>query len=326
VAKKTVDLTRAVEGRSPGKLAWDRFRQDRVAMVSLVFLGIILLTVAAAPLITGYFNVDPYSTDETAIDINNFGYPYGPWAGASWEHPLGVEPGTGRDIMARLLYGARISLLIATITAVLSIGIGVIAGLISGYFRGRTDAAIGRLVDFLLAFPSLFLIIALSRPMADRLQEFLGTDDRNFVTILLLIILLAVLGWASIARIIRAEVLSLREREFVLAASSLGASHIRIIFKELLPSLWPKALVFLSLSLPGFLTTEAVLSFLGVGIRPPHPTWGWMLQDSVRYFKNATVPAYFLFPGITLVVIVILFNLVSTGVNDALDPKIERNK
>ena len=324
MGKKTaVDPTAAVAGRSPAKLAWDRFRHDKVAMFALVLSIVIFFLAFGAPFITGLLGLDPLSRDKTAIDLNNVGLPLGPWSGASAEHPLGVEPGTGRDLFSRLLYGARISLTVATLTSVSAIGIGLIAGIVSGYFRGRVDATMGRLVDFLLAFPSLFLIIALSRPMADRLQDMTGIEDRNTVMVMLLIMLLSLLGWASMARLIRSEVLSLREREFVLAAQSLGASNSRIIFRELLPSLWPKVIIFLSLSLPGFLTTEAVLSFLGVGIQPPAPTWGVMLSDAVNY--AFVVPAYFFFPGLTLVVVVTALNLVGSGISDAFDPKLERN-
>jgi peptide/nickel transport system permease protein len=316
-------LETAVAGRSPAKLAWDRFRRNKVSMFALVLTVLIFLVAFSAPLITGWFGVDPYSRDKNAIDLINLGLPKGPWAGASWEHPLGVEPGTGRDLMARLLYGARISITIGLFTSIISISIGLVAGVVSGYFRGRVDSSIGRLIDFLLAFPALFLIIALSRPMADRLQEFTGIENRNTVMVMLLIILLSVLGWASMARVIRAEVLSLREREFVLAAQSLGASNSRIIFRELIPSLWPKAIIFLSLSLPGFLTTEAVLSFLGVGIAAPDPTWGLMLSDAVTYWS--VVPAYFFFPGFFLVTVVTALNLLGAGVSDAFDPKYQKS-
>ncbi len=319
-----VDTTQVIAGRSPSRLAWDRFRHNRVAMIALgVSIFFFLIAYLSSPILA-ILNLDPYAMDRDAIDLDNFNNPIGPWGGISSEHWLGVEPGVGRDVFARLIIGARTSITIATITSVLSIGIGMVIGLISGYFKGKVDEAIGRVIDLLLAFPTFFMLIAIARPLADRLQAALGVDDKNIATIILLVLLLTIFGWAGLARLIRSDVLSLREREFVLAAESLGASHRRIIFKELLPSLWPKAIIFLSLSLPGFLTTEAALSFLGIGIQEPMPSWGVMLEMAVA--KAYTVPTYFLIPATTLIILVTALNLVGTGVSDAFDPKLERNK
>lgn len=293
-------------------------------MVALgVSLFFFLAAFFATPILS-ILNISPYAIDRDAVDVNNFLNPIGPWGGISSEHWLGVEPGVGRDVFARLLLGARTSILIAIVTSVLSISLGMVMGLISGYFKGKVDEAIGRVIDLLLAFPTFFMLIAIARPLAERVQSLLGVEDRNIATIIILIVMLTIFGWAGLARLIRSDVLSLREREFVLAAESIGASHRRIIFKELLPSLWPKAIIFLSLSLPGFLTTEAALSFLGIGIQEPMPSWGVMLEMAVS--KAYTVPTYFLIPATTLIVLVTALNLVGTGISDAFDPKLERNK
>jgi peptide/nickel transport system permease protein len=292
-------------------------------MISLgISIFFFLIAYLSSPILA-ILDIDPYAMDRSAIDLDNFNNPIGPWGGISTEHWLGVEPGVGRDVFARLILGARTSITIATVTSVLSISIGMVIGLIAGYFKGKVDEAIGRVIDLLLAFPTFFMLIAIARPMAERLQVALGVDDKNIATIILLVVLLTIFGWAGLARLIRSDVLSLREREFVLAAESLGASHGRIIFKELLPSLWPKAIIFLSLSLPGFLTTEAALSFLGIGIQEPMPSWGVMLEMAVA--KAYTVPTYFLIPATTLIMLVTALNLVGTGVSDAFDPKLERN-
>jgi peptide/nickel transport system permease protein len=292
-------------------------------MISLgISIFFFLIAYLSSPILA-ILDIDPYAMDRSAIDLDNFNNPIGPWGGISTEHWLGVEPGVGRDVFARLILGARTSITIATVTSVLSISIGMVIGLIAGYFKGKVDEAIGRVIDLLLAFPTFFMLIAIARPMAERLQVALGVDDKNIATIILLVVLLTIFGWAGLARLIRSDVLSLREREFVLAAESLGASHGRIIFKELLPSLWPKAIIFLSLSLPGFLTTEAALSFLGIGIQEPMPSWGVMLEMAVA--KAYTVPTYFLIPATTLIILVTALNLVGTGVSDAFDPKLERN-
>ena len=312
-----------IAGRSPARLAWDRFRNNRVAMIALGVSIFFVVVAYSSPLILSLMNLDPYTIDRDAIDIEYFNYPKGPWGGISTEHIFGVEPGVGRDVFARLLIGARISITIATITSILSIGLGMIMGVISGYFKGKVDASIGRVIDFLLAFPFFFMIIAIMRPTADRIQSMTGIEDKNYVTIFLLIALLTIFGWAGLARLIRSDVLSLREREFVMAAESMGASRARIVFKEIMPSLWPKAIIFLSLSLPGFLTTEAGLSFLGIGIQEPMPSWGVMLDQSVRYANS--IPTYFLIPAAVLIVLVTALNLVGTGISDAFDPKLERN-
>ena len=315
--------TPVIAGRSPARLAVDRFRKDKVAMTGL-FISIFFFAVAflATPILA-ILSRDAYVIDRSAINLDYFNYPLGPWGGISTEHWLGVEPGVGRDVFARLLLGARTSITIAVITSVLSISLGMVIGVISGYFKGKVDEAIGRLIDLLLAFPTFFMLIAVARPMADRLQKLLGLEDRNVATIILLIVLLTIFGWAGLARLIRSDVLSISEREFVLAAESLGASRSRIIFKEIMPSLWPKAIIFLSLSLPGFLTTEAALSFLGIGIQEPMPSWGVMLDQAVRYAQS--IPTYFLIPAFTLIILVTALNLVGAGVSDAFDPKLERN-
>ena len=315
--------TPVIAGRSPARLAVDRFRKNKVAMTGL-FISVFFFAAAflATPILA-ILNLDAYVIDRSAINLDYFNYPLGPWGGISTEHWLGVEPGVGRDVFARLLLGARTSITIAVITSVLSISLGMVIGVISGYFKGKVDEAIGRLIDLLLAFPTFFMLIAIARPLADRVQQLLGLDDRNVATIILLIVLLTVFGWAGLARLIRSDVLSISEREFVLAAESLGASRSRIIFKEIMPSLWPKAIIFLSLALPGFLTTEAALSFLGIGIQEPMPSWGVMLDQAVRYAQ--AIPTYFLIPAITLVVLVTALNLVGAGVSDAFDPKLERN-
>ena len=315
--------TPVIAGRSPARLAVDRFRKDKVAMTGLVISIFFFAVAFLATPILAILSRDAYVIDRSAINLDYFNYPLGPWGGISTEHWLGVEPGVGRDVFARLLLGARTSITIAVITSVLSISLGMVIGVISGYFKGKVDEAIGRLIDLLLAFPTFFMLIAVARPMADRLQKLLGLEDRNVATIILLIVLLTIFGWAGLARLIRSDVLSISEREFVLAAESLGASRSRIIFKEIMPSLWPKAIIFLSLSLPGFLTTEAALSFLGIGIQEPMPSWGVMLDQAVRYAQS--IPTFFLIPAFTLIILVTALNLVGAGVSDAFDPKLERN-
>lgn len=316
----TVASSQEIPGRSLRQIAWARLRHDRTFIVSSIILIIIVLIAIFAPFLTSLMGIDPYALDGTAIDDSG-GKPIGPWGGASWDHPLGVEWGTGRDILARLLYGLRISLLIATLGTILTVVLGTIFGIISGYARGFTDTAISRFMDLILAFPFLLIILALSGAFTQRLTD-LGVPEGNPARITYLILVLGIFGWPYLARIVRGQVLSMREREFVEAAVAMGAGTPRILFKEILPNLWAPILVYATLLLPTFIATEAVLSFLGVGVLPPEPSFGAMLADSVQYFT--LVPSYLFIPGTVLVIVVVAFNLAGDSVRDALDPKAAR--
>jgi peptide/nickel transport system permease protein len=310
-----------VQGRSIWQIAWGRFRRDRTAMVCLVLLAIIVLIAIFAPAICTWIGVDPYALDPTAVDGNEAGKPIGPWGGVSAAHPLGVEWGTGRDILARLLYGLRVSLLIAVAGTLLTTIIGTVIGIVSGYSRGWADSVIGRIMDLILAFPFLLIILALSGALTERITS-LGVPEGNPSRITYLILILSAFGWPYLARIVRGQVLSLREREFVESAIASGAGTPRILFREILPNLWAPILVYATLTLPTYVATEAVLSFLGVGLLPPDPSFGVMLAESVKYFT--VVPSYLFIPGTLLVVLVVTFNLVGDGVRDALDPRAGR--
>lgn len=320
-ADKPAPAAQDVEGRSLWQIAWSRFRRDKTAMVCLGILIVIVLIAIFAPAICNLLGVDPYSLDPTAIDTNEAGKPNGPWGGASVDHPLGVEWGTGRDILARLLYGIRISLLIATAATILTTVIGTTIGIIAGYSRGWVDSTLGRFMDLILAFPFLLIILALSGALTERITS-LGVPEGNASRITYLIIILSVFGWPYLARIVRGQVLSLREREFVESAIASGAGTGRILFKEILPNLWAPILVYATLTLPTYIGTEAALSFLGVGLLPPEPSFGAMLSESVKYFT--VVPSYLFIPGVVLAIIVVTFNLVGDSVRDALDPRAGR--
>ena len=310
----------AVDGLSLRQLAWRRLKRDKTFIASSIVLIFIVLIAIFAPQITSLLGIDPYSLDGTAIDDSG-GKPIGPWGGASLEHPLGVEWGTGRDILARLLYGLRISLLIATSATILTVTLGTIFGIISGYARGFTDAAIGRFMDLILAFPFLLIVLALSGAFTQRLTD-LGVPEGNASRITYLILVLGIFGWPYLARIVRGQVLSMREREFVESAVSIGAGTPRILFREILPNLWAPIIVYATLLLPTYIATEAALSFLGVGVLPPEPSFGAMLSESVQYFT--LVPSYLFIPGTVLVIVVVAFNLAGDSVRDALDPKAAR--
>ena len=308
-----------IEGKSPRQLAWARFRSDRFAMFAVGIIVLYALVAALAPLICSVLGISPYELDGKAL--NDFGLPKGSFGGISAEHWLGVEPGTGRDILARLIYGARISMLVGFLATVVTTSLGIVIGVISGYKRGKVDAVIGRITDLTLAFPSLLLIIALTRPITQRLES-MGIPEGNPARIAYIILVLGLFGWVYVARIVRGQTLSLREREFVEAARASGASTRRIVFKELMPNLWAPVIVTVTLALPGYVATESTLSFLGLGMLPPTASWGAMLGDSVRYYRAD--PTYLFIPGIALSVLVLAFNIVGDAVRDALDPKADR--
>ena len=309
----------SIEGKTPRELAWGRFRRDRFAMFAVGIIAFYALVAVLAPVICSILGISPYVLDGKAL--NDFGLPKGSFGGVSSNHWLGVEPGTGRDILARLLYGARVSMLVGILATVVTTTMGIVLGVISGYKRGKVDAVIGRITDLTLAFPSLLLIIALTRPITQRLESF-GIPEGNPSRIAYIILVLGLFGWVYVARIVRAQTLSLREREFVEAARASGASTRRIVFKELMPNLWAPIIVTVTLAIPGYVATESTLSFLGLGMLPPTASWGAMLGDSVRYYRAD--PTYLFIPGIALIVLVLAFNVVGDAVRDALDPKADR--
>ena len=309
-----------VLGRSLRQIVWARVRRDRVAMVCLVILIGLYLIAIMAPAICAVIGVDPYSFDSASIsDLG--GGPVEAWGGISRNHPLGVEWGTGRDIFAQLLFGLRISLLIATSATIITVVIGTVVGIVSGYSGGKTDAVIGRIMDLTLAFPFLLIILALSGVLTQRLTS-LGVPEGNPSRIVYMILVFSVFGWPYLARIVRGQVFSLREREFVEAAVAMGASKSRILFVEILPNLWAPILVYATITLPTYIATEAALSFLGIGVLPPDTSFGAMLASSVSYFS--VVPSYLFIPGVLLVTLVVTFNLVGDAVRDALDPRAGR--
>jgi peptide/nickel transport system permease protein len=306
-----------MEGRSIREIVWARLRRDRVAMVCLVILGIFYGVAIFVPVLFTLLGLDPYRLDRDAIsDLG--GKPILDWGGISWDHPLGVEWGTGRDILTQLLFGLRISLVIATTATILTTVIGVTIGIVSGYAGGVTDYLLGRLMDLIMTFPFILIILALSSVLTQRL-EAIGVPAGNPSRILYLILVLSVFGWAGLARIIRGQVLSIREREFVESSVAMGASRRRILFKEILPNLWAPILVYVTLTLPAYISAEAAISFLGVGVLPPDITFGRMLANSVSYMN--VVPTYLFIPGTILVVLVVSFNLFGDAIRDALDPK-----
>lgn len=311
------------ESRSPGRLAWKRFKRDRTGVISAYIVIFFFAIAILAPLIAKLYGKNPYTTyaSERPELLDAFSYPAGANGGMSSEFWFGIEPQLGRDVFTFLLYGIRTSLGIAVAATLVTTIVGVIVGVTAGYLGGRTDYFVGRVIDILLSFPSTLFFIAFM-PVVYGL--FVAPDD-NIPTSLRAISLIVVLsgfGWASIARLLRGQVLGLREREYIEAAKVTGASSRRIVFKELLPNLWTPIIIQSTLMLPAYVTAEAGLAFLGVGIIDPTPDWGVMIQRGAQFYTEDLT--FMLFPGVSMVIFVLAFNLLGDSVRDALDPKSKR--
>jgi peptide/nickel transport system permease protein len=306
---------KVIEGRSLSQIAWGRLKRDRVAIGGGVIVIILVLIALFAPLIISWYGhpIDKFNND--ALDPNLGGLPNGGFSGANGEHWLGVEPITGRDIFSRVVYGARVSLFVAVTAAVVATIIGVVLGIVSGFFGGWIDSIISRTMDLLLAFPQLLFAIALVSVIPADLFHIGGSWSRMFI----LVGVISIFGWPYIGRIVRGQVLSMREREFVEASRSLGARGPRILFRELLPNLLAPILVYATLIIPQNILTEAALSFLGVGVIPPTPSWGSMLSDAIQWYTID--PMFMVVPGVAIFLTVLSFNLFGDGLRDAFDPK-----
>jgi len=301
---------REVAARSPMQLFWRRFRRDKVALVALAFIGVLILCAIFATPITKLVGAPPPNVQETS-SLDDFGLPTGP----SSAHWFGVDP-IGRDVFSRVLHGAQVSLLVAFIGTGLSVFFGVVLGIISGFYRGWTDTLIARSLDVMLAFPVLLFGLGVATACSGE-NGCLGGLIQPGLSVVIAIIVLA--NTPYVARIIRGQVLSLREKEFVEASRSLGAGNGRIMFRDVLPNLVAPIIVYSSLFIPANILLEAALSFLGVGVQPPTPSWGDMLSDAVSNFDTAWW--FMFFPGMALLLTVLAFNLVGDGLQDALNPK-----
>jgi peptide/nickel transport system permease protein len=300
----------AVAARSPMQLFWRRFRRDKVAIVALIFIAMLILVAIFAGPITKLFGAPPPNVQQTSA-LDDFGLPQGP----SSEHIMGVDP-IGRDVFSRVLHGARVSLAVAFIGTGLSVLFGVILGIIAGFYRGWIDTIIARSLDVMLAFPVLLFGLGVATACSGE-NGCVGGLIQPGLSVVIAIIVLA--NTPYVARIIRGQVLSLREKEFVEASRSLGAGNGRIMFRDILPNLVAPIIVYSSLFIPANILLEAALSFLGVGVQPPTASWGEMLSEAVSNFDTAWW--FMLYPGLALLLTVLAFNLVGDGLQDALNPK-----
>src|SRR5438105_1971717 len=314
-----------VRARSYWEQVWIRFRRDKVAMASGVFIIFLILTaIIGGPIAAHILGHGPDDLFFTAV--NNDLLPVGPWTHvADPLHPghytlfiLGADGTLGRDEFLRILYGARVSLEVAVLSTLGVMTIGVTMGTVAGYFRGWIDAVISRIIEVTMAFPALLFIIALAATVGQRLNNITigGTFGKGVIT---LVLVFTVFGWFYPARIVRSSVISLREKEFVEAARMVGASDLRIMRSHVLPHLVAPIVVVSTLIVAQYILAEAGLSFLGIGIKQPTPSWGSLLSTGPDYYL--TQPWLMVWPGLAILLTTLAFNLLGDGLRDAFDPR-----
>ncbi|MET7305885.1 MULTISPECIES: ABC transporter permease [unclassified Streptomyces] len=319
------DSAKALTGRSPGQLMWMRFKRDRTGVISAWVVLFFFVIAALAPVISALYGKDPYTLYPTKPEyanlLDDFAMPAGSFGGISSDFWFGVEPNLGRDVFTMLLYGMRTSLYLALILTILSVGTGVIVGMVGGYFGGRVDYWLGRTTDFFLAFPSQLFFIAFM-PVVTALFVSPADETPTYLRVVAILLVMWFLGWMGMARLVRSSVLSLREREFVEAAKVSGASRWRIVRKEILPNIVTPILVQGTYTLPSSILSIAFLSYVGVGFVEPTPDWGRMFAIGSGIYEQD--PAFMIFPGVAMVVFVLCFNLLGDSLRDAFDPKTGR--
>ena len=304
-----------VTGRSPWELFWRRFRKDRWAMGGLFFVGFMALLAIGAPLVAAFTGHGVEDISHLREMTTDFGAPKGP--NFDLQFYFGAD-GVGRDLLVRVVYGARTSLIIAFFATGIAVLIGVSIGVMAGYYRGKIDTVLSRMTDVVMSMPILLLAIGVASACgASREGCLWGTLKPG---LLLVSTIIGLFSWPYIARVVRGQVLTLREKEFVEAARSQGASDARIMRRHILPNVIAPIIVYTTLIIPNNIIFESSLSFLGVGVPPHVPSWGRMLADAGGgLFIYA--PWLMIFPGLFLFFTTLAFNLVGDGLRDALDPR-----
>jgi peptide/nickel transport system permease protein len=292
-----------VQGRTQWQLTWRRLRSDRVSMIALTVIVIMVLLAIFAPAVAALTH-HPVNTAYPVQGENEDGNPVGPGTNGFL---LGTDS-TGRDLLVRILYGARISLFVGIVTTLIASVLGVAVGLIAGYFGGIIDTVLARFTDAVLAFPYIVLALALAVVFGPSLT--------------IIVVMITFFSWAGIARIVRGQTLSIKEKEYIEAARSLGAGPFRIMFFDILPNLLAPVLVIGTLYIPNAVVFESTLSYLGLGIQPPTPSWGNMLSDAQNFYQVAWW--YLVFPAVALLITTLAFNLLGDGIRDAMDPRTEK--
>lgn len=292
---------------------WARLRRNRPAVVGLVIIILMYFTAIFAPLIA------PYEYDK--IDLENVR------AGPSLDHPLGTDE-LGRDVFSRIVWAARSAAFVSIAVTVFGLTLGILFGVSSGYLGGWVDTLIMRISDVLFAFPGLLFVFFIAATIAPTLTAWLrsiGLDDlarSDYLDYLVVIIALGLVGWPGMARLIRGQLLSLKKREFILAAQAIGVPTWRIMWRHLLPNAMPPLIVAVSGGMGAIILSEATLSFLGIGLQPPNPSWGAMLYQYYGYWRTELWPLLFI-PAAVLVIIILAFSFLGDGLNEALNPQLD---
>jgi peptide/nickel transport system permease protein len=316
---------KSFHGRSPMQIAFGRLRRDPVAVVCGVIVLLLVVLGLLAPVINDLLKISGTIDGEYALDnvtaTDAFNMPIiGPPGGSfTWDHPLGIAPNTAEDNLARLLLGLRTSLLIATAATIISTIVGVVIGLVAGFSRGWLDRIISFFIDVFLSFPFILGALTVAPILVDRFGQ--NADSLARAQLYALIAILVIFGWMGLARLIRGQVLSLREREFIQAAQVIGAPTSRILFKELLPNLVAPIVIAISLGLPAYVAAEAGLSFLGIGLTG-QPSLGQIVESARGYYD--LYPLYLFAPVGVIATLVLALNLLGDSVRDAFDPKTRR--
>lgn len=290
---------------SPSQLAWRKMRRNRAAMFGLVLMGLLI----------AYIIIGSFVFTEEYANFNDLSVRL---QGPSAAHPFGTDP-IGRDILARTIYGGQISLLIGLASVAISLIVGILVGAFAGYYGGAVDNLLMRFTEAVLNIPSLFLLIIAAKYMGDKIQNFQLFGREFSGSLIVIIFVIGLTSWMYLARIVRSEFLSLKEREFVTAARALGVKNLQIIFNHILPNTTAPIIVAATLGIATAILSEAYISFLGLGVRAPTATWGNMLEDATQYIENA--PQIWIFPGLLILITVLAINFVGDGLRDALDPR-----
>ena len=287
------------EAHSPWYEAWKRLKRNKLAMIGLGITTTLLIVALLAPLIAPYNPRYAPVVEDGKVELS--------LQGPSWAHPFGTDK-LGRDIFSRVVYGARISLMVGLLTQGIALVLGITLGAIAGYYGGLIDEAVSYLIQVFLAFPFILFAIAIMAVFTEP-----GVDK--------VFLALGLISWPPLARIVRGQVMSIKEEEYIEAAQSLGASDFRIIVKHVIPNSLAPIIVTVTLGVAGAILAEAGLSFLGLGTQPPRPSWGVMLKTGQEYIRS--YPHMIWFPGLAIMIAVMGINLLGDGLRDALDPKMK---